>query len=430
MAGAPEAPTLDTTAPPVLRLPDRRALLPETDARVPGVPATALLLAMAADLCAPPPARPGAAAGPWAFLAEIPGGVWLALADLVPAGAAGEERLAISPRPGPEQIFDSPDAALAALTAHLETTDLAGLAVTSVPTGTPVRARTACGDTARGPLLSGLLSALAHSAPGLPVVEVSPSEDPRLPVFRAPRRVPLRLIGGAGAGLGLLLAGVFVIAPVIEEMLTPPPPPPPEMVAVSLPPEAFAAACTQALEAWWPRVVGWRVGTTGCALPGHLPGKPALTLPAPDPGAAPHVPLVVWRHLIPERARNRVLAGAAATRVMATWPHAAHLEAEGLTFWHTIPLPLERTGATSVAGPDTAARLAALWADTPGAVAVEGAQVRIATGRTPLATLFTRTVPGLAPVQMVQAPEGGTLRLAPPRPRSLAVDLLAKDTSS
>ena len=71
IASGPEAPVLRADAPPVLRLPDRRARLAGTAsgaAARAAPPGGSLLLALAAGLSRAVPD----AAGPWAFIAELP----------------------------------------------------------------------------------------------------------------------------------------------------------------------------------------------------------------------------------------------------------------------------------------------------------------------------------------------------------------------
>ncbi|MCY4341010.1 MAG: hypothetical protein OXE48_06565, partial [Gammaproteobacteria bacterium] len=441
VAHTPETPVTRTDAPAVLRLPSRRAVLPEGATSDTG-PATALLLAMAAEL-------PQEAAGPWAFLAGAPGGpgasagghaqsdgeqrCWLALADLVAgtAGAPSDIASRVIPRPGPEQMFETPEEALLALQDHLETTDLAGLAVLASPQD----------DVLRAPL-----AGLSRIAPALPRVDIDPMVISRaaVPCFTPPRQVPVRLLGGAGACVALLLVGLFGAVPLLRAAFTPPPPPPVEMVEVIPEPGAFAAACTRALEGWWPRVVGWQSARTGCALPRHLPETLDLPLAAAAPADAsapsgpPTVPLVIWQDLRPAPARNRILAEAAATDVIATWAYEARLESGRLTLWKTVLLPLvsyapdatTAPGAQAARGagqtPDAQARLTAVWADRPGAVREMEGQVTIATGRMTPAALFERAarVPELAPLRLLRGAEGGLLSLAPPQPRPIPADLM------
>ena len=361
IAGTPETPVMRAGAPLVLRLPERRAELAASEVDRGGATGS-LLLAMGDALIRTRPA----ARGPWAFLADLPGHnrgpedsegdplLWLALADLQAAGEEGDGAITV-PRPGPEQLFSDPDAALAALHKHLITTEIAGVATMWLSEAQTQRDR--------------IRQGLAHIAPTLPLADIEPdavSDD--LPRFVHPRRVPARLLGTLGAGALLLLAGVFVVVPVIREMLRAPPPPPPELVRVHIAPGAFAAACTTALEAWWPRRVGWQVASSGCAMAGHLPAQPHL----PDPEQTDRLvaPMVIWRHLAPDGNRNAVLARAAAEQLLDSWPHDARLDLGGLTLWQVAPLslvPAQEAGPGRAAfEPDhIRARLAALWADTP-----------------------------------------------------------------
>lgn len=433
IAAGPEAPVMGANAPHVLRLPDRRARLADAA----DGPCGSLLLAMAADLTTVH--FPGAS-GPWAFIAELPEAegppaLWMAIADIAAPGEEGDGPAAgegvsgyVTPRPGPERIFDDPDDALAALQEHLDITDIAGLAVRWLPGR----------ETRRGRMIMGI----AEIAETLDLHDVGP-ETPApagldreatsatvLPGFSPPRQVPVRLLGGLGAVAAAFLAAVFVVLPAIEEALRPPPPPPVETVSAQVAPGAFASACTAALEAWWPRITGWQVAGTGCAMAGHLPDDPAL----PEPGSAglTVLPMAVWRQLVPEPGRNRVLARSAADQMIATWPHEARIDANGLTLWRTESLPLvPREAGETEARPDpteTRARLAALWADAPDAVTRPGDSGLIAirtTGATPTGAMLARAarVPGIAPVRLVRSADGATLVLAPVSSREVPATL-------
>ncbi|MYG28121.1 MAG: hypothetical protein F4213_19220 [Boseongicola sp. SB0677_bin_26] len=418
IASGPEAPVLRGNAPPVLRLPTRRARLANEADDTCG----SLLLAMAKGLARVAPR----VSGPWAFIAEIPepGGaplLWMAVADLAPPeGSDGESDGSATPRPGPEGTFDDADEALVALQDLLAVTDVAGIAVS----WTPVHAGMTPADTHRG----RVIQSLACIAPDVPLHDVEPA--PATPVFVPTRRVPVRLLGALGTGAAAFLAGVVVILPMIEEALRPDPLPAPEMVSVRVADGAFAGACTEALDAWWPRITGWRLDSAGCAMAGHLPEEPHLQEPHFTERTAR--PMVVWRHLVPESDRNVVLARAAADQVIASWPHEARLDQTSLTLWRTAALPLEPTEMT-VDGPDpeaVRARLAALWADAPGAVTLmqEGRGpdlLRVATsGATSADAVLSRAarVPGIAPARLVQLAGGvGELVLAPVITRELDV---------
>ena len=438
-ASGPEAPVIGRNAPPVLRLPSRRARLPEGEARGDGT-CGSLLLAMADALVRNHPASAGA----WAFMAELPRDAdgdrnpgcafWLGLADIDAPDdedATEDARSEITPRPGPEQVFDEPGDALDALGDRLAVTDLAGLAVAWSPDGRL---------TERG----RLIQALAHVAPDITLHDLDPTRPSGLsaaeegslaatPVFVAPRRVPVRLLGLLGAGTAAALAVGLVVVPLIEEAFRAPPPPPPEMVTVAVAPGSFAEACTAALDGWWPRVTGWRTGSSGCALAGHLPEGHAISAPMAE---GPARPMVAWRSLVPVSGRNAALADAAAEQAIATWAHEAEMDETGVTFQRTASLPLVPTDAErEVADPAaTRAWLAALWADTPDAVtAPEGTgsgQFTIsAPGGLPTAEILSRAdvVPGIAPVRLVRTDDGAggsVLVLAPVNPRDVPVAFL------
>ena len=438
IASGPEAPVLKRNAPHVLRLPDRRARLAAAD----DGPCGSLLLAMAADLTT---AHVPGASGTWAFIAEIPGSdpaptIWMGVADIASPdeedegtdGGEGVSRF-VRPRPGPELAFDDPDEALEELGERLEVMDIAGLAVRWHPGRETRRGRMIQGITAIAQTLE-----LHDVLPDRPVpVEGDRDASPavQLPVFGPPRQVPVRLLVGLGSGALALLAAVFVVLPMIEDALRAPPPPPPEMVSVQVASGAFAGVCTAALDAWWPRITGWRVESSGCALAGHLPME--LALPEPGPVEPTGRPMVVWRQLVMESGRNQVLARSAADQRISTWPHEARVDANRLTLWRTESLPLV-PAATDPAGDRPGAgeirtRLAALWADAPGAVTVPdaggaaGGLVTISTsGATGVPAVFSRAarVPGMAPARLVRSASGaGELVLAPVTPRAVPAAL-------
>ena len=434
IASGPETPVIRPNAPLVLRLADRRARLARAgNPAATGFPTSSLLLAMG-DLLAR--SRPGVT-GPWAFLADLPGPgsdpedplIWLGFADLVatetPAAettgtpAAETPSPTLIPRPGAEQMFCDPDVALAALQQHLATTEIAGIGTMWLTEG----------DNNRGRLLQHL----AHIAPTLPVEEVAlDTALDDLPRFVPPRRIPAKVIAGLGGGIALLLAGAFVVIPMVEAAFETPPPPPPERVSVRIEDGAFAAACTTALDGWWPRVVGWQPDSAGCALAGHLPDTPVL----PDPAIPARLlhPMVVWHHLAPAESRNAVLAHSAAEQMIESWPHEAQISPEGLTFWQVVSLPMGPVGhADTDPPPDpdaVRARLSALWADRPEAIAGDGLRFVITPGaHAAPGELFDRAgrVPGIAPVRLVRDNrETGaqTLVLIPARSRTVPVAMI------
>ena len=413
IATGPEIPVLGRDAPPVLRLPARRARLAGAEG------CGSLLLAMAAGLARAVPD----AEGPWAFLAELPSPdgtprLWMAVADIAAGDGDGAAR--VTPRPGPEGLPCGPDAALAALRDHLATTDVAGLAVRWIP----AHVAASPAGTCRGPVIQGL----AAIAPDLPLHDVEPDASP---AFAPPLRVPLRPVCGLAAGTAALLAGVLFVLPAVQPLLQAPPPPPPETVAVAVAPGAFARACAEAADAWWPRVTGWRAEGAGCAVAGHLPASPVL----PEPRAAERLarPMVAWRRLVPDSGRNGVLARAAAEQAVAAWPHEAAPDGEGLTFMRTAALPL--VPAEADGGPaDPArirARLAALWADAPDAVTGPGetGPALFSVGApdglpTPAILARADGVPGVAPVRLVRTADGTELVLAPVVAREVPLALV------
>ena len=226
----------------------------------------------------------------------------------------------------------------------------------------PFRSGMTPDDTHRGRMIMGI----AEIAGTVELEDVGPDALPpdgtdrdaaaaaRLPVFAPPRQVPVRLLGGLASVAGAVLAGFLVVVPMVEAAFRAPPPPPPETVVVRVAEGAFATTCTAALDAWWPRITGWQVGSAGCAVAGHLPDEPVL----PEPRAADRLgrPMVVWRHLVPERGRNSVLARSAADQMVAAWPHEARIDPDGLTLWRTASLPMTEASDSEIAtAPDAEA---------------------------------------------------------------------------
>ena len=424
-ASGPETPVLRRNAPSVLRLPDRRARLENAE----GGRCASLLLAMAAELTT---AHCPEASGPWAFIAELPEqdaapAIWMGLADIAPpreddAGSGEGVSGYVTPRPGPELMFDDPDDALEALRAHLEITDIAGLAVQWLPGR----------ESRRGVLIAGIAE-LAETLP-LHDVEAGAAAE-RLPVFVLPRRVPVGLLGALAAGGGAVLAGFFVVLPMIEAAFRPAPPPPPETVSVHVAHHAFANTCAAALDVWWPRVTGWRVSSAGCAMAGYLPETPVLAEPRSSDLTVR--PMVVWRHFVRDGRRNQVMADSAADQMIASWPHESGIDESGLTLWaeHALPLVPEETDSTGDRTDmgEARARLAALWADAPNAVTRPADRTRDgdvimigAPGATTAAAMFSRAarVSGIAPVRLVQSADGeAVLVLAPVRTREVPAAL-------
>ena len=447
IASGPEKPVLGVNAPLVLRLPTRRAQL--ADAGTGTSPCGSLLLHMASELTA---VHFPAASGPWAFIAEIPAPVgppalWMGLADIAAPGGPGRAATdeaglrAVTPRPGPEMTFETPGEALGALEQLLGITEIAGIAVRWLP----VQAGMTSEDTHRGQMIAGIaeisetvdLHDVGPAAPAPLGVDRDAALAASPPVFVPPRRLPVRLLAGLGIGVGAMVAGIFVILPMIEEALRPPPPPPPEMVRVHIAPDAFGTACTEALDAWWPRITSWRLDSAGCAMAGHLPENPVL----PEPRATDRTSraMVVWRHLVPKDGRNIVLGRRAAGKVLDEWPHESRLDEASLTLWSTASLPLTPlegadAEASQSSDPDAIrARLAALWAHTPGAVTLQregrsAGHVRIVTAAgTPAGASLSRAgeVPGISPVRLVETEDGqGEMLVGPVVSREVPVTLL------
>jgi len=418
-------------------------------------------------------------AGPWVFIAEVPDPsvasspslsspsgaasdvdhpplVWLAIADLEPVTDDGPARAVsqtvsrIVPRPGPEQLFATADAALVALQDHLAITEIAGLAVRWFPAGSVATPD----HTHRGAMIDGF----AHIARDLPLHDIALQSGAGAgPVFTPPRRVPVPLLASLCGGAALCAVLVFVAVPLVQELLREPPPPPVPMVTLQPKPGAFAEACLTDLTAWWPRIVGWDVVSTGCAVTGHVPQDLMIASPVADSPLSQ--PLVIWRRVAARADRNSVLARSAADQAVAAWnpgksvgnspedpgspdvpPYGAHYDDFGrLILWKTAALPLiesaetpERFERDATApsespehdDPDVAiqrwrTRLAVLFADTPDAVTVSpSVPDRTVTITAPgrLRDAFARVaqVSGLTPVRLEQP---GDLVVMPIRSR-------------
>jgi len=140
---------------------------------------------------------------------------------------------------------------------------------------------------------------------------------------------------------------------------------------------AFARTCLAALDAWWPRSVGWEISNSGYALGSHLPTRLAL----PDPGGSDRLfePLVIRAQFTPATDRNPVLARSAAERIIQTRPHDARLDTENLTLWYVETLPVIEADLSHSSADQTVTalghsreRLADAWAEAPRAVAASG----------------------------------------------------------
>ena len=424
VATGPEVPVLKTDAPLVLRLAGLRA---EIDRSVANAQAGSLLMALATGLLHNNPR----ASGTWVFVANTAGDeaaptFLLAIADLSPpdpdqVNARVADR--VVPRAGPEGIFASPEDVLAAFRTHLLTTEVAGIA-TCWPAGPD--ANCAC-----------ILQGLASVAPDTPRHDVSPHPN-NLPIFTAPPRVPARALGLATAGAAVLFAGIFIIVPAIQSLFEELPPPPVAMIDMVVDEGAFAKICLAALDAWWPRSVGWEISDRGCALAAHLPATPVL----PDPGRSDRLiePMMIWAHFTAATDRNPVLARAAAEQIIETWPHEVRLDAKSLTLWHVESLPTIAAEPTRITEGRVAPtpgytrnRLAEAWAEAPDAVIVSEIGFTVTSPAGVIASeVFDRSarVSGLEPVSFVQSASGrGTLDLAPVATRQVPASLLATNIS-
>ncbi|MCY4288600.1 MAG: hypothetical protein OXC63_08405 [Aestuariivita sp.] len=393
--------------------------------------------------------------GPWAFIAEVPNAdgrplVWLAIAD-IEKPFNSEATAKVVPRPGTEQIFDTADECLAALQAHLEIVEIAGLAVRWLPTRPAMDAA----DTHRGPMITGF----SHVARNIPLHDVplaSTSDGQR---FATPWQISPRLAGGVGLLAAASMVVAVVLVPLAQAYFTPAPPPPIDYVTVMPERGGFAANCEVSLASWWPRIIGWEVVTSGCALPTHLPSRLAFMHNAPvtpigtDGVAArgagdprPTQPMMIWQEFVPTPGRNQVMAVAAANQVIARWDHQVELNTQDrgrLTLWRQADIPLTKATAGESGDPtdpsdpamaslpdgsldwqNLRAQLATLWLDTPNAVLLKNEQFIITSDTRPTTALERAGLIGaLAPVR-IEHP--GELILEPIATRTLPATMFTE----
>ena len=429
----------------VLRRDQRRAVITLPPLSDQDVPVASLLLVLAQSLqqtvmnCE----------GPWAFIAEVPHAdgrplLWLAIAD-IEKPFDRETTANVIPRPGPERICETADECLAALQAQLEIVEIAGIAVRWLPPCADMSEA----DTHRGPMIAGF-SQVAHNVPLHDVPLAPPSEGQR---FTAPVQISPRLAGGVGLLAAASLVIGLVLVPLAQAYFTPAPPPPIEYVTVMPERGGFAANCAHGLAGWWPRIIGWDLVTSGCALPPHLPPRLAFmrqaSLPAINPGEVaerdaalprPAQPMMIWQEFVPSADRNPVMAQAAANQVIDRWEHQVELNTQGrgrLTLWREADIPLtpalapDRSAATMAYLPDGTldwqnlqVQLATLWLDTPNAVALKDEQFVIRSATRP-ATAFERAglIEALAPVRLEYP---GELILAPIATRTLPASMFTE----
>ena len=410
----------------------------------------ALLLALAADALGQR-SRAQTAPETWLFVAVISPDanttpsvgtgpvIWTGLAEL---GPVGDGELTATPYPRSETLNGDPDTALKALKEDLAVIRVAGIAM-SVIGGT--EGREASASISAAALAHEITALCAQAAPEATVLYVGPELAFRplaeaSPYFATPARLPLRKAGILAAAITASVVFALTLTPWIAKALRAPVPPAPELVRVAPGPMAFGEACSAALADWWPRIVGWQRGDAGCALAGHIPaGYGSVALGADSPRT---VPILIWLNLKLTENANPVLANGAAARVLESWPHGQRTIPGTILLWQTRALPLvataipasaSGTNSTLAAGSDgavsAAARLAALWADTPDAVTADGTGFIVTASSDPQ-ELFARAarVPGLTPVGLERPAKGRTtLVLRPPPSRVLPAALFNAD---
>lgn len=389
----------------------------ELDGQEGAVGAGALLLAMANGVVCASEEAEELKKGVWllvaAFAGEGPVTYWLGLTEINAETDPPEFR----PVPGTEELHSTQNAFAHAISATAAVTALEGIAVADLrPASQEDLAET----------VSTTLKPDDRTA-DLPIRRVRPLALDH-PVFVLRNPPPVRKIGIALGGLGALGAGVLLISPLITAALQPAPEPAPEVVRVQVDRGAFATACVQGLDAWWPRIAGWQPASGGCALEGQLPRD--LGLPRSLPRSDATVPLIVWQSYAREITANPVLADRAASRMIEDWPYGGRSGAGELVVWQELPLRRVRVGQDS-AQPEAdtiRARIDELWADTPGAVAVQGrGGFEIKAPGTPSEILRrANRVEGLEPARLVVSETGPmVLHLQRPSVRGVPIDLLA-----
>ena len=374
-------------------------------------------------------------------------GIWLLLADVSEPGRrghglgtveleAGPDGPTVRPVIGPEDVFASATALAGAVGALAATLALSGIALAEYPEPEP-------GSADLAALIPPVLEeAGLTGAARLPLIPVPLTARPEIVPALAPRPgVSTRTALLAGAASAALMLAALALPGLIAQAQRPDPAPVTPMLRVAPAPGGFAAACTEALGDWWPRIVGWRYASGGCALAGFLPDTiaPEALAAAGEDLSRAEVPLIVWRDLMPDGTVNTVLAARAAETVLADWPHGRTLTGEGQTLWQRRAVPLTPAdpadaprGGISAAGVEAlpedarAARLEALWADRPGAVSRTEAGFRItAPGRAETVLARLAGLAGLAPVRLMQGRDAVSVDLAPPAARLLPASHLA-----
>ena len=272
----------------------------------------------------------------------------------------------------PEAVFETEGAFCAALENALATTDIAGI----------------MSDAACSELLEGLREArVARSdADGSDMPEVFTVTPAALDDLDAPRfERPARKSAARMAAFAVLLAIPFLGGTWLTGAFTSEPPPVPVVARWSAPvPGAFTAGCKAVLGEDWPRMPGWHVSLTGCARSGHLPSEIENLIDGQRD-------LIVWRRYSRSGAANAVLAGAAARQLTSDYSdrHAWFGEPrDQLLLWSLQSLRYEEVDPDHAAPLEQAVQhLAQGWADEPGAVGREGAEVRLEVSDPPVRAL-------------------------------------------
>ncbi len=377
--------------------------------------ASSLLLALARCLTEAGDGGPLAEGGDWLFVARTDpdsahpeGRHWLAQASV---SVTGDATVTAVPLARPEECHDSFDGLMQAVTEISSVWIVAGLAVMDT-------------DPFADRVTEALVAAGVFDAAR--IRRVSPRAD-GLPVFTRFRRMPVATVAVAMSAAGAALVAALLLPGLLSSLMAAAPPPPVQLARATVADGAFRSACSGSLSDWWPRVVGWRTRSSGCALAGHVPARIGIAPPRISP-AEPGAAMLSWRRLELEDSANPVLAAGAAERVLADWPHGYIREARAVTLWRPFTLPLVAESPPEHAPEDVpSARLRKLWADTPGAVREgQGGFTVTAPGAPDDLLARASRVPDLAPV-LLDVPETGpaTMVLRPPQSRNLPAALLA-----
>ncbi len=380
--------------------------------------AASLLLAMADGLAAHVDLENPTEPGDWLFVARTEpdathpeGRYWLAQATV---SDTTEDGLKAIPAPRPEELRDSFEEFIQAATEIASVWIMAGLAVVDAD---PFADRVTLALVGAGVFEESRIRRV--------VPQVG-----NQPVFRRLRRITVAGVATVLSASAAVVAAILLLPGYVVSLAAPSPPV--QLVSAVVAKGAFRSTCSGSLAGWWPRIAGWQVRSSGCALAGHVP--PSLGIEPSDPLATgASTVLVFWRRLALEDGANPVLAEGAALRVLEGWPHGFGRDREGMVLWRSSALSLVAVPDAPPSQPEASnARLAALWADTPGAVNEgQGGYVITAPGVPEDLLGRASSASGLAPVLLEASESGPTVMvLQKPATRALPAALLSDTQGS